>query len=267
MRLPDIKGIVNLGRTVVMANRPEILLGAAIASTIAAVALAAKGGYDSGKFIAHVESENAANGTPAPTKAEIVQLTWQNYVPAALCTATALSSTGGLHWIHVREKKALVATGLAAVEEARTELKAYIHDLQESVEDNTTDKTLAKVKEGVAEKQIDRIENQFLSDGILEPMYVLRDKESGGWFHGNRNQIIDAVTELNRSIVDNGEADLNTFYNHAGWPDTDHGQDFGWSGGTRVTVRWSLCSRDDGTPAAQFQLEPSPIKDYDRPNR
>lgn len=265
MRLPDIKGIVNLGRTVVMANRPEILLGAAIASTIAAVALAAKGGYDSGKFIAHVESENLANGYPPPTKAEIVQLTWQNYVPAALCTATALSSTGGLHWIHVREKKALVATGLAAVEEARTELKAYIDDLKDSVEENTTPKTLDKIKDGVVEKQIDRFERH--GDGVLEPHYILRDRHSGNHFYGNRNDVIDAVTELNRSIVDNGDANLNTFYNHAGWNDTDHGNDVGWSGGQRVTVRWSLATREDGTPVAQFQLEPAPKADYEQSHR
>lgn len=261
MKLPNVGRLVGVGKALVMANRPEILLGSSIAAGLTSTLLAARGGYKSGIQVANAElaSEELL------TLQEKTFLTWKNYAPAAGAYIVGLGSTVGLHWVHIKDKKALVATGLAAVEEARTELKDYIDDIKDSVEENTTDKALTKIKDSVTERQIDRME--AASDGILEPKYVLRDKHSGNHHWGNRNDIIDAVTELNRSIVDNGDADLNTFYNHAGWSDTDHGGEVGWTGGQRVTVRWSLCTRDDGMPVAQFQLEPAPIKDYDRPNR
>lgn len=269
MQLPDIKGLINLSKTVVMANRPEILLGTAIAGTVGAVLLAAKGGYDSGKFIAHVETENAANGSPPPTKVEIIQLTWQNYVPAALATAGSLSATGGLHWIHVREKKALVATGLAAVEEARAEVKAYVEDLQTSVDENTTGKTKEKIHNSLNEKQADRHDGklQVWSDGEVTEMYLVRDGKSGRDIWSNQQMIEEAINEVNRQLISDGEVSLNTFYSNAGFNELEDGEEYGWNGGDSLTLQWTSNVRDDGRPVKEFRFRDTPEKGYDRKTR
>lgn len=264
MKLPNVGRLVGLGKAVVMANRPEILLGSSIAAGLGSTVLAARGGYISGQQVMAADVLATQNDVPVLTLQDKVLLTWKNYVPAAGVYLTGLASTVGLHWAHVADKKALVATGLAAVEEVRKNSAEYISDIEETVREKVTPKKFEEITESIIDKQLQDVRE---SDGILEPMYVLRDKHSGNHHWGNRNDVIDAVTQLNRSIVDNGDADLNTFYNHAGWSDTDHGGEVGWTGGQRVTVRWSLATRDDGTPVAQFQLEPAPIRDYDRPNR
>lgn len=268
MKLPDIRGFVNVGKSLVMANRPEILLGTAGASIVGAVVLAARGGYKSGKQIAMIEQECEAAETPTPTNLQIVELTWKNYIPAATVTAAALGSTIGLHLIHVHEKKTLVATGLAVVEEVRESARAYIEDLQDSVDENSTSKTNQKIRDGLMDKQIDRNGGlKTWSDGVITEMYLIRDSRTGRDIWSNQTMIDEALNELNARIVHDGESSLNTFYSNAGFGEIAEGEDYGWNGGVEVALQWSNSNRDDGRPVREFRFRDDPEKGFDRGSR
>jgi hypothetical protein len=269
MNLPDIKGIINVGKSLVMANRPEILLGAAIAATGAAVVLAAKGGYDSGKEVARLEDQRLINDEPMPSKAEIVQLTWKNYVPAVLATTTALGATTGLHFIHVHEKRILVASGLAAIEETRKAAQDYIEDLEDSVDEHVTKATKKKIDESVADKQFQRPGGyEVWSDGVIASKYLVRDEISGRDIYSNQLEIEAALVETMAQKNAEGEVSLNTFYNHAGFQENPVGEERGWnSGDTDVRLQWMTTRRDDGTPVAVFRFHNPPSEGFDRAHR
>jgi hypothetical protein len=269
MNLPDVRGFVNVGKSFVKANRPEILLGASIAATAVSVVGAAIGGYRSGKQVAEINMKREQeDGAPPLTKAEIVSHTWQNYVPAAGATVGALASTVGLHIVHVQEKKALIATALAAVEEVRVAATGMIEDMNEAIEENTTPKTREKIDAAYMEKSESRWDDGrvrlFSSDGVIEERYLVRDGKTGRDVYANRLIIDQALVEVNDELVHDGEVSLNTFYSHAGFNEIPDGEDLGWNGGDKVDVRWSTTVKDDGRPVSVFTFDPPPHRGYDK---
>lgn len=262
-KLPNVVGLMKVGKAFVQTNRPEMLLGASVVASVGSTIMAAIGGYRSGKHVAALE---VAKGEPL-TKAEIVTETWQNYVPAAGLCVGAVAGTVGLHAVHVKEKKALVATALAAVEEVREEAKAYIDELNESVEDHTTAKTRDKIREAVLEKSADRnggVARIFSSDGVVEELYLCRDARTGRDAWLNRLRVEEAMVEINDELAHDGEASLNTFYSHVGLNDIPDGDDYGWRGGDKVTLHWSSALKDDGRSASVFTFNPPPGRGYDK---
>lgn len=263
MNLPDVRGFVNVGKSFIKANRPEILLGASIAATAVSVVTAAIGGYKSGKQVALLEAER----DEPLTRAEIVTETWQNYVPAAGATVGALASTVGLHIVHVQEKKALIATALAAVEEVRVAATGMIEDMNEAVDENATPKTKEKIEAAYMEKSAARYDGTarlFSSDGVIEERYLVRDAKTGRDIYANRLIIDQALVEVNDELVHDGEVSLNTFYSHAGFNEIPEGDDLGWNGGEKVDVRWSTTVKDDGRPVVMFSFDPAPHRGYDK---
>lgn len=251
MNIPNIKGLVKVGRGLILAHRSELLFGASLTATVSAVVLAAKGGYEAGQRVLKAEHpsvdlEVAEN--PLDRK-EIAQLTWGCYVPAAAATVGAVAATTGLHLVHVKEKKALAAAALAAAEEVKNEANLYKKHVEEILSD---------------EQKHELGEQVQSSDSLLEDLYLVRDAHSGRDIYSNKRRIEDAVNEINSIIAGSGDVDLNTFYGYAGFNDVPQGLEIGWSGGF-LYVNWSTTLRDDGQPVAMFSFQTSPEKGFDRP--
>lgn len=259
INLGSLKGLVVLGKTFVLAHRAELLLGTSVVSTVAAVGMAAKGGYEArGK----VDAEESKLGRKLETK-EKVQLTWLCYMPALGLTVGSVGSTTCLHIVHVKEKAALAQAALMAVEEAREKVKevekqglgVLSNDEKQKVLEERAEKT------PIGEDHNSHVEN---TDGELEELYLVRDAKTGRDIWSNQRRIDEAVLEVNSFIKKHGDCDLNTFYNNAGFGETPDGQDWGWSGAW-IELRWDATIRDDGRPVRRFQFVTDPAKGYDRP--
>lgn len=263
MQLPNVVGLMNVGKSFVKANRPEIMLGASLAASIGSTVMAAIGGFRSGKQVAALE---LVKGEPL-TKTEIVSETWTNYAPAGGMLVGAVASTVGLHAVHIKEKKAIIATALAAVEEVRSEAKAYIETLNESVEDHTTEKGREKIRQAVLEKSADRnggIAKIMSSDGLITELYICRDARTGRDIWSNDQSVREALLEVQTELSRHGEAPLNMFYSHVGLNDIPDGEDYGWFGSDKISMEWSASVRDDGRPVRVFAFNPEPTKGYDK---
>lgn len=272
MQLPNVVGLVNVGRSFVKANRPEILLGASVAASVGSTVMAAIGGYRSGKQVAKLEQERVAN-VPAEeykplSKVEIVTETWQNYVPAAGMVVGAVAGTVGLHAVHVQEKKALVATALAAVDEVRETARAYIEDLNEAVDENATDKSKEKIRAAHMEKSAARGDGIVRGidpvSGILFERYLVRDGKSGQTVYSNEHEVQDALLRLNEELQQDGEVGLETFYSDLGFEPSDDGERYGWSGHEKVRLHWDTTRTGDGRPVCVFSFDPAPRVGYDK---
>lgn len=271
MKIPNITSLVKVGKTFLAANRPEILFGASVASTVASTVLAAKGGYEARGIVEQAQRPEIDFSVVDPDSVidlkEKARLTWKCYLPAAGATVSALGSTTGLHVVHIMDKKKMAVAALAAVQEVQDSAADYVDDLKSAIDENvkiSADKR-EKIDNAVMEKQADRyggvvpIQN---TDGVVEELYLVRDGRTGRDIWSNKQRIEDAVNQVNEAINYQGDVELNTFYTAAGFEGVyPEGDDWGWSG-DHVQVDWKTAQRDDGRPVMRFDFRVAPSAEH-----
>jgi hypothetical protein len=265
MNLPNISGLVAVGKTFLMANRPEILLATAVTATVGTAILAAKGGYEARGI---VDEATEKKGEPLEVK-EKIQLTWLCYMPAAITCTTALGSMGGLHLVHVKEKKALATAGLAALEEVKKEFKQYEKENTVGAMSNEEKQKILEEraeKTPIGENNASHIQN---CDHEVEELQLIRDPHTGRDIWSSKVRIEEAMVEVGNMINASAEASLNNFYEQAGYARVDNADDLGWSG-VIPTISWVDQNgipitgvRDDGRVWRGFRYVPAPEKDFD----
>lgn len=269
IKLPNIKGLAVLGKAAVAAHKPEILFGTSIVTTLSAVVMAARGGYKSGQEVMRAEYTDLDLVSPdgkAKTLdvKEKIQLTWLNYLPAAGLTAGALGATTGLHLVHIKEKKAIAAAALMAIDEVREQSKEYVDNVVKEIEKQTDPETKQKIVDACLDPDEDGKTLVQNSDHEIEELYLVRDARTGRDIWSNERRIDEAVNNINKWIGQHGDCDLNTFYSNAGFEATPDGDDWGWSGAF-VELKWDEVKRDDGRPVRRFAFRTDAEKGYDRP--
>jgi hypothetical protein len=263
VKLPNINGIVKVGKNFIMAYRPELLLGAAVTSAVGGAVLAAKGGYEARGIIDKEREMRAkqalADGEPIKELdvKEKIQLTWLCYLPSAITVTTSVASISGLHLVHVKEKKAIATAALAAVEEVKAEAKRFIKE-------ETVGAMTQEEKEMVLENRLNNDPSVVVShsDGEIEEMYLVRDAKTGRDIWSNVGRIEQAVLDVNNFLQRHGECDLNSFYSNAGFGGTPDGDDWGWKGADWVELQWDTTVRDDGRPVRRFTFRTQPKEGY-----
>lgn len=259
--MSNLSGLASVGKAFVAANRPEILFGTSIVSTVGAVVMAARGGYKSGYTIGQEDVKRLAVGQDVLKSKEIAQLTWINYLPAAGATVGALGSTTGLHLVHIKEKKQLATAALIAMDQVRKEGEELKKELSNSlgvaVSEDPKELDKAAKRAGVA-KVVNR-------SGELEELFLVRDRKTGRDIFSNRLRIEDAMNLVNRQLARKESVDLNTFYGYAGFESIPEGNDLGWNAGVDVDIKWIKESdiRDDGRPSRPFRFDPEPEENYE----
>lgn len=260
--MSSVGGVVSIGKAFVAANRPEILFGTSIVSTLGAVVMAARGGYKSGYTVAEEDVKRQVGGEDKLDRKEIAKLTWINYLPAAGATLGAVGSTTGLHLVHVQEKKQLAAAALIAIDQVRKEGEELRDDITKSLGVSATEEQ--KDLDKAAKKA--GITMGVNRSGELEEMFLVRDKKTGRDIFSNRLRIEDACNLVNRQLSAGEAVDLNTFYGYAGFESIPEGDDLGWNPKIgNVEIGWIKESdiRDDGRPSRPFRLVPEPEDNYD----
>lgn len=256
INLSSIKGLVGIGKAIIIARRPELLFGASVTATIGAVVLAAKGGYDARGKIDEQIVGHSIDVESMPIK-EKASLTWLCYMPAAVTTLTAVGSTTGLHIVHIKEKRALAQAAMVAIDQIKEDAKEFEKKHIGILSDEEKSKVL---EERADENGVSSIEH---TDGTLEELYLVRDGKTGRDIWSNEQRISQAALDINNCIAKQGDCELNTFYSAAGFETTPDGDDWGWSGDF-VELKWDSTVRDDGRPVRRFAFRTDPTKGYDR---
>lgn len=264
MKLPNVSGLFKVGRAALAAHRPEILLGTSVATTVMAVVMAAKGGYESGRKIEQIE---AREERVLPVK-EKIQLTWLNYLPAAGLTTAALGSTIGLHIVHVKEKKAIATAALMAIDQIRDEANDYKEEVLKIVNDDS--KTHAEKADAVEELTPEK--GWDTGDLILESgKYMCWDDLTNRPVKSNRDLIRRAGEVLLGEINKTGKADLNLFYDELDLAPSQVGSQLGWTkedvqgyGGKKGMefISFGLTDLPNGGAGVAFWFREPPTSDY-----
>lgn len=253
MNIPNIGGLLTIGKSFVMANRPEILYGASVVSSVVSVVAAARGGYKSGQEVLLKEqTENRVLTTK-----EKANLTWINYLPAAAGTLGSLSATTGLHLVHVQEKKMLAAACIMAIDEVKKEAGNYEQSLKKlgfTMDDSPEALDAVADEDGVA---------KFVGgDGVVEEKYLVRDAKTQRDRWATKLEIENAINSVNSYLATEGSASLNSFYTLAGYNDIPEGEVLGWSGKPNLSIKWDTQIRDDDRPVRQFSFRPAPKEGF-----
>lgn len=272
--IPNISGALNTVKSYITANSPVLLTGAAVAGVATTGVLAAKGGYKAANIVRDEEIRRIADecinealspddflsmivsGEKKLTNEEKVKLTWLCYAAPAVTGVSTIASVVGAHAIHSKRNAGLA--GLYAMTTAK------LDDYQEKAEELLGTKKTQQFNNELAQGAVDR--NGFENHEVIMTNVgseLCYDEWSGRWFMGSVSIIENAVNEINSLMNENGEADLNEFYDFLGLPPIPMGSTHGWSG-DHLTAKFGAVTSPDGRPAISFWFHKNPQEGHDR---
>lgn len=250
----NIAPYIRTAKSVITANSPVLLLGTTVAGVATTGVLAAKAGYKARGLVDEAEGrykEFEDEEFGELTVQEKAQLTWLTYATAALSAAGTIAAAVGTHTVHTKRANAMAA--LYAVTSNK------LDDMTERAEELLGPKKTQQLKDEIAQRQVDR-------DGPVEDSEVInidggtelcRDEWTKRWFMSSMPKIESAVNEINRNILQHGDASLNMFYDLIGLEGVPMGDTFGWSGKT-IEARYGGVMTSDGKSAISVSFLRAP---------
>lgn len=239
-------------KSVITANSPVLLVGATITGVVATGVLSAKAGYKARGIVDAAQAEKGPDAEPL-TLQEKTQLTWLCYAVPAVTGVSTVASCLGVHFIHTKRHAAIA--GLYAVTAGK------LDDYKDEIESALGIKKQQEFNDRMAQKSADGsplINNEVvMTQNGTELCY---DDWTGRWFHSNMNSIAGVVNEVNAILIDEGELDLNTFYDRLGLTNIPMGTDFGWqhSKTGKLSLIYGNITAPDGRPAIAISFRDAP---------
>jgi hypothetical protein len=251
----NVSRSLKTAKSVITANSPVLLVGAAVAGVVATGVLAAKGGYKA-RIIDEAESERNTNENPLPplTTTEKVKLTWLCYAPAVLTGVGSIASCLGVHLIHTKRHAALV--GLYAMTANK------LDDYKDKAEELLGTKKTQQLNDSLAQKWLDENPIDPSQITVVEGgTQLMLDMWTQRPFMSTMNKIDAAVNECNAMLIDEGDLDLNIFYDRIGLANIPQGGEMGWSGKDRLNITYGSAIDPNGRAVItlSFRQDPKPI--------
>lgn len=263
----NLGGALKSAKTVITANSPQLLVGAALVGIVSTGVLAAKGGYKARGIIDEAEAARAQHelnpetgevdelpGEPL-TLTEKVQLTWLCYAAPGVAAASSIAAVVGLHGIHTKRHASMAA--LYAVSQNK------LDDYREKAEELLGSKKAQTLNDHMAQKSVDGDPpNEDYSDVVITGRgnELMQDGFSKRYFLSDVPSVEIAFAKLAGKIESGGDASLNDYYDLIGMEplnDADIGLRYGWSG-TAPQPRFGATNTPDGRSAVvvSFHKEP-----------
>lgn len=240
-------------KSIITANSPILLVGAAVAGVVTTGVLAAKAGYKA-RGILDEETDGEPETLDFKRKFE---LTWLCYAAPAVSGISSIASILGVHMIHNKRHAALA--GLYAMTTTK------LDDLREEAEELLGAKKTQQLNDALAQKHVDRAGSDPTSDVVLVEgqTELCYDEWAGRWFMSSVPQLESAVNVINRQLREAGDACLNDFYDQIGLAPTQMGAEHGWSG-KDISIRIGSAKTADGRPALALWFLEEPKKNLGR---
>lgn len=263
-------------KTVITANSPVLLVGATITGVVATGVLAAKAGYkargivDEEKarrgaeavadktFDTYLEEKAAYEAAADLTTREKAELTWLCYAAPAITGASTIASCMGVHLIHTKRHAALA--GLYAITAGK------LDDYKDMAEEALGTKKQQEFQDRMAQKAVDGAPFDNRSVMMTGGHELCFDTWTSRYFMSSMSEIADVVNQCNALLIDDGELDLNTFYERLGLEGVPWGLDFGWSKAKtdKISINYGNVTAPDGRPAIAISFRNDPRPDFSR---
>lgn len=233
-------------KSVVTANSPVLLVGAAVAGVVATGVLAAKAGYKARGIVDEAEAERG----PLKTQ-EKLSLTWLCYAPPVITGVSTIASCLGVHIIHTKRHAALA--GLYAITANK------LDDYRDEAEKLLGTKKSQQLNDSLAQSWLDEHPIDTSQITVVEGgTQLMLDMWTQRPFMSTMNKIDAAVNECNAMLIDEGELSLNMFYDRIGLEEVPMGDDWGWSGKDRVKIQYNPAINKDGSSVITISFRKDP---------
>ena len=235
-------------------HSPDILTGIGIGGMFCAIGLAV---FYTPKAI-RLKEEKEREKEEKLTPKEIVQTTWECYIPAA---ATAVTATFCIVWANSinRKRTAALATAYSLTETALTKYR-------EKVIEVIGEKKEEKVRDEIAKDELRR--NPVKSSEVIvtgKGSTLCFDTISGRYFESDIEKLRKAENALNYRMLAGSEmyASLNDFYYEIGLKGLDSGNELGWNVNTgMLELLFSTQLSDDDRPCLVVDYVTKPKYDF-----
>lgn len=157
---------------------------------------------------------------------ETVRVAGPAYIPAVVTGVGTLTCIFGANVLNQRKQASLVSA-YALLDNSYKEYRKKVNELYGEDAD-------LRVKEEIAK---DRYEESGIE--VNDNTLLYYDSFSGRYFESTSENVLRAVYELNKLIVEEGCACLNEFYDMLDIPGIDGGDDIGWSSGAMADMYWA----------------------------
>lgn len=243
----NITSIMKTAKSVVTANSPVLLVGAAVAGIVSTGVLAARAGYKARGIVDEAEGEQ----NKILNLQEKASLTWLCYASPVVTGASSIAAIVGVHTIHTKRHAALA--GLYAMTSTK------LDDYTEKAEELLGKKKTQDVQNAVAQQRVDKTDYSDHEVVILENGTELcYDELSGRYFRGSVSIIEQAVNTVNHELLEGSDVVLNDFYDHVGLSTVSIGTFLGWREGDRLEARFGSVIAPNGSPAISFWFHDTP---------
>jgi hypothetical protein len=165
----------------------------------------------------------------SPSKKEIIQLTWQCYIPAALVGLSTISCIFGANILNKRNQASLVSAYALLSESYQQYRKAA-----KTVYGDDAD---SKIKVQMAKDTYVSADGYsvYSSDLDTESEKILcYDLYSQRYFMSTMASVLNAQYHLNRNFSLRGDVSVNEFYEFLGIDKINCGDEIGWSMGDGI---------------------------------
>ena len=273
---PNISSGIKGLKSVITANSPVLLAGAAIAGTITTGVLAARAGY---KARGIVEEERMRRVTsPEPpfdtfldyyktyvdkadplTYQDKAKLTWLCYAAPAATGVSTIASIAGVHLIHTKRHAALAGAYALAT--------TKLDDMSEKAEELLGPKKAQQLRQEMSQKDIERLNiDPDNADIVLtgQGTELTVDGMAGRPFYSSMNKIDAAVNKINAELGRESNVSLNDLYDYMNLDSIPLGDVVGWSGaaGDVVETKYDPVQLSDGRAVNSVTFRPAPTPGY-----
>lgn len=222
-----MNGLIPKTQQFLKRNSASILTYVSLVGVVATAVLAVKATPKAIKILEDEQNARSENGNYdssdwSITKKEIIQLTWQCYIPTAIMGTATIVCILGANILNKRNQASLISAYTLLNESFKKYRKAAISVYGEDADKNI----LAEVAK---ERWV-----HSSGYGLYDPSTDDSDKVlfyenfSNRYFTSTLSAVINAQYHINRNLVLRGYVTANEFYNFIGIGPIHCGDDFGW---------------------------------------
>lgn len=252
----EIKSILRAAQKFTLDNSPAILTGIGVAGTIATAILAGRASYSSALIVKEELLIPYERGDePEPTKREIVELVWKEFIPPAIVGAVTILAIIGAN--HVSSKRAAALAAAFKISE----------QMADEYRQKTVEK-LGKKDEEMMRSEIlkEKLERLGATDGLIVEgaQVAFWDPWSGRAFLSTKEKVAAAVNQVNTMINNERYASLSDFYDFLDVPKTGISDEFGWNSDELLDPWYTATLLQNGHSAIEIRYNVQPFQHFNK---
>lgn len=231
-------------------NSPAILTGMAVAGTVATAYLTGRATFKAAEII--------SQGPGDWDNREIIEETWQLYIPPVVSAATTITCIVMAHRIGTR-RAAAMAAAFALSEKA-------FEEYQKKVVEKLGAKKEQAARDEIAQERVKANPKGSREVIVVGGEVLCYEAYTGRYFTSRMEDLKRAQNKINHQVNNDYYASLTDFYNEVGLSPTSMSDEVGWNVNKLLELEFSAVIADDGSPCISIEFKVEPIRGYARIN-